>query len=259
MTVAETAEQAYDVMNATGAGPAAIICEHASNHIPERYHGLGLDDAARTSHAAWDPGAEAVARLLSKALDAPLIAGRVSRLVYDCNRPPEAPSAMPAQSETIAIPANAALSDDDRAERVRTVYDPFTAAVTDLLAQRKAQGTPFALITMHSFTPLWFGTPRPVEIGILHDDDSRLADAMLAETHRLSHRRIARNDPYGPADGVTHTLRLHGLQNDLPNVMIELRNDLLTTPADERAMAQELITLLRPALAHLGLREQSDA
>ena len=82
---------------------------------------------------------------------------------------------------------------------------------------------------------------------------------MLAETHRLSHRRIARNDPYGPADGVTHTLRLHGLQNDLPNVMIELRNDLLTTPADERAMAQELITLLLPALAHLGLREQSDA
>lgn len=257
--MAKTAKPAFDVMNATGTGPAVIICEHASNHIPARYDGLGLDAAARASHAAWDPGAEAVARLLSKALDAPLIAGRVSRLVYDCNRPPDAPSAMPAKSETIAIPGNAALSDDDRAERVHTVYAPFTEAVTDLLTRRKAQGTPFALITMHSFTPLWFGTPRPVEIGILHDDDSRLADSMLAEAHRLPHRRIARNAPYGPADGVTHTLRLHGLQNDLPNVMIELRNDLLTTPADERAMAQELATLLRPALAHLGLQEQSDA
>ena len=257
--MAKTAKPAFDVMNATGTGPAVIICEHASNHIPARYDGLGLDAAARASHAAWDPGAEAVARLLSKALDAPLIAGRVSRLVYDCNRPPDAPSAMPAKSETIAIPGNATLSDDDRAERVRTVYAPFTEAVTDLLTRRKAQGTPFALITMHSFTPLWFGTPRPVEIGILHDDDSRLADSMLAEAHRLPHRRIARNAPYGPADGVTHTLRLHGLQNDLPNVMIELRNDLIATPADQDGAARELLDLLCPALAELKLMVTHDA
>jgi len=252
-------DKAVEIVNESGRGPVILVCEHASNHIPAEWGNLGLDAAARESHAAWDPGAEALATLLSHALDAPLVAGRVSRLVYDCNRPPDDPSAMPAQTETVAVPGNAGLDAAARAARVRAVYAPFTDALAGLIARRRAQGAPFALVTVHSFSPTWFGVPREVETGILHDDDTRLADAMLALTPSLPHRRIARNAPYGPEDGVTHTLRLHGLANDLPNVMLELRNDLLTTGPAREVIAAELLTMLRPALTSLMPQEAQDA
>jgi predicted N-formylglutamate amidohydrolase len=90
-----------------------------------------------------------------------------------------------------------------------------------------------------------------VEIGILHDTDPRLADAMLAQAPRLPHRRIARNEPYGPQDGVTHSLQRHAVSRGLPNVMLELRNDLLASPSAIQTMAAEVLTLLQPALQPL--------
>jgi predicted N-formylglutamate amidohydrolase len=232
-------------------GPALILCEHASNHIPARYADLGLDAEARQSHAAWDPGARAVALHLAQALSSPMVAARVSRLVYDCNRPPEADSAMPERSEVIEVPGNRNLSAAQRAERIAQVYTPYCNAVSQVIAARKAAGLATALITIHSFTPVWFGIPRDCEIGILHDRDTRLADAMLAEAHRLPHRVIRRNDPYGPQDGVTHSLKIHGMTQGLPNVMIEIRNDLLQGAAAQAGIAEEMLTLLRPALTTL--------
>ena len=70
---------------------------------------------------------------------------------------------------------------------------------------------------------------------------------------------MARNAPYGPQDGVTHTLRRHGLANGLPNVMLEVRRDLLGDAEAQAQIAREILTLLRPALAALGLGEAQDA
>lgn len=244
--------QSVEIGNREGNGPAVILCEHASHDIPEFYQGLGLEPVHRSSHAAWDPGARAVAVKLSDALDAPLIASRVSRLVYDCNRPPEAASAMPERSEVIDVPGNHGLTQAQRTARVDAIYRPFCRAVTGVLTDRAARNIPTVLLTIHSFTPYYYGHTRRVEIGILHDADARLADAMLAQSHRLPQRNIQRNAPYGPEDGVTHSLKLHGMGHGLANVMIEMRNDLLTTPDDEATMADEVLRLLLPALATLG-------
>lgn len=244
-------EQVVEVFNAAGRGGVLVLCEHASHHIPVQYEHLGLAVEDRRSHAAWDPGARAVALALATALDGPMVASKVSRLVYDCNRPPTAPSAMPEKSEVIEVPGNRNLSQADRDQRTQQVYAPFCTVVSDILAQRKSQGLETAIVTMHSFTPVYHGTRRRVEIGILHDSDSRLADAMLAQATLLPQRLILRNDPYGPDDGVTHSLKEHGLRHGLANVMIEVRNDLLQTEDQEARMAAELLTLLRPALALL--------
>ncbi|MFW8595697.1 N-formylglutamate amidohydrolase [Cribrihabitans neustonicus] len=255
----EAQHDAVEVVNPDGAGAVLLLCEHASSDIPARYDGLGLKPEDRQSHAAWDPGARAVALHLSAALDAPLVAGRVSRLVFDCNRPPEAASAMPEKSELIEVPGNANLTPEQRQERVDRVYTPFCEAVTRVIEARQKAGLQTNIVTMHSFTPVYYGQPRRVEIGVLHDSDSRLADAMLAAAPALPHRRIERNEPYGPADGVTHSLKVHALSRGLPNVMIEIRNDLLRSPADEQAMAEEMLTLLRPALAALAAEGGRDA
>lgn len=87
-------------------GPYVFVCEHASNRLPSRLGDLGLDSDALNSHIAWDPGALAVARIMAKNLNSVLIHQRFSRLVYDCNRPPEALDAMPSVSEIYTIPGN---------------------------------------------------------------------------------------------------------------------------------------------------------
>ncbi len=243
---------AVEISNPEGSGAALVLCEHASNHFPAQFGDLGMQAADQNSHAAWDPGARAIALHLSQMLDAPMVASRVSRLVYDCNRPPEATSAMPEKSELIEIPGNRNLTDEQRQKRVNEVYRPFCDAVTDVIKARQDAGLQTVLITVHSFTPVYFGQQRSVEIGILHNDDTSMADAMLANAHRLSHRRVERNQPYGPQDGVTHSLQIHGIAHGLTNVMIEVRNDLLLSPIDEVALADELLTMIRPALATLA-------
>ena len=239
------------VENPQGRGAVLIICEHASRRLPERLGTLGLSDEALASHIAWDPGALAVARKMAASLDAVLVFQRFSRLAYDCNRPPEAPGAMPAISEIYEIPGNRELTRAERDERTQALYIPFHAQVEEIVATRKAEGRQTVIVTMHSFTPVYMGVRRDVELGILHDDDSRLADAMLAAAEGTTLYRIARNEPYGPADGVTHTLKLHGIANDLPNVMIELRNDLIADEAGQSVAADFLTGLLHASIPAL--------
>ena len=129
-----------DFMAATVSGgsipaPVLLVCEHASNRFPEFFGDLGLDEDVRRSHVAWDPGAYEVAVRLSERLAATLVAGGVSRLLYDCNRPPELESAVPERSEVYEIPGNQGLSPEERAQRVDLIYRPFSQAITDAIEQ----------------------------------------------------------------------------------------------------------------------------
>ncbi|RKE84268.1 N-formylglutamate amidohydrolase [Rhizobium sp. AG855] len=240
------------VENANASGAVVLVCEHASSVLPLAAGTLGLTAEALASHIAWDPGALAVARLLSEKLDAVLIHQRFSRLVYDCNRPPESPAAMPEKSEIYEIPGNKDLSVAERYARTAAIYVPFHDRVSAELARRSGEGRPAVLVTVHSFTPVYFGKPRAVEIGILHDADSRLADAMLDGAAKTGRYRVERNSPYGPEDGVTHTLRLHALPAGHANVMIEVRNDLIANSVDQEVMADYLAGLIADAVSSVG-------
>ncbi len=240
---------AVTVENSEGSSKFVFVCEHASNKLPASLDGLGLNASVLDSHVAWDPGALAVARILAQELDAPLIFQQFSRLVYDCNRPPDAPGAMPDKSEIYDIPGNRQLSDEARAARVKAIYEPFHRSVSDVLSKRQARGQESVFVTVHSFTPVYFGTPRTVEIGVLHDEDSRLADAMLQGAAKEPTFAVRRNDPYGPEDGVTHTLKLHTVDAGLLNVMIEIRNDLIADETGQMRAAGYLAGLLTRAVS----------
>lgn len=226
-----------------------LICEHASAEIPAPLGDLGLRPEDRHSHAVWDIGALDVAQAMRDALDAPLVAGATSRLVYDCNRPPEAESAIPARSEVVEVPGNRHLTEEQRAERARSVYAPFSAAVGDVLSHQRARP---ALVTVHSFTPVWHGVPRATEIGLLHDADDALARAMLAAAPGFTDLRCELNAPYAAKDGVTHTLARFATVAALPSVMIEVRNDLVDTAAKARRVGQQLAEMLWEGLAVIG-------
>lgn len=122
-------EKVVEVTQASAGSAIVLVCEHASRFIPDYLNELGLSEDAQRSHAAWDPGALAVAEAMSDALGAVLVSSCVSRLVYDCNRPPDAPDAMPAQSEAYSIPGNANLSPLEKVDRVHRYYEPFCEAL----------------------------------------------------------------------------------------------------------------------------------
>jgi predicted N-formylglutamate amidohydrolase len=241
--------KAVSIENAGGASPVLLVCEHASPRLPHALGTLGLGTEALTAHIAWDPGALSVARQLSSRLDAALIFQNFSRLAYDCNRPPDSPDAMPAVSEVFAIPGNRDIAADERQARIDEIYRPWQQALAETIAARKAAGRETVLVTIHTFTPVYKGVARAVELGILHDRDTRIAEAMLEAADGAGRYVTRRNEPYGPADGVTHTLVEHGLANGLPNVMIEIRNDLVRDEAGQEVMAGFLAGLIGESLA----------
>ena len=244
--VLEGEETPAILVNDGGRSPYVLVCEHASNRLPRALGTLGLPESALTRHIAWDIGAEPVARRLSRLLDAPLVLQRYSRLAYDCNRPPDAADAMPAVSETTEIPGNRNLSPADKLARIREIYRPFHAAVADLLDRRAAEGMRSMVVTIHSFTPVYQGERRAVELGILHDQDTTLSERLITSFPGVDARL---NQPYGPTDGVLHTLTLHAAPRRLRRVMIEMRNDLISDEPGQDQWAQRLSASLDRAAA----------
>ena len=242
---------AFVVRRPGGASDVVLVCEHASSIMPKSLGTLGLDQAALESHIAWDIGAMGVAVRLSDLLDATLISQRFSRLAYDCNRPTESADAYPERSEVFEVPGNRALGQQERSRRAEALYVPFHRAIETVLDERKTQGREAVLVTVHSFTPVYFGQPRDGFLGILHDEDSRMADAMLDAAAAAKLERVSRNYPYGPEDGVTHTLKRHGLTRQIANVMLEIRNDLVSGEDGQAVWAEQIAGLLRVAIERL--------
>jgi predicted N-formylglutamate amidohydrolase len=242
---AQAAEPVALVENPQGRSPILLICEHASRRLPDRYGTLGLSPEQLESHIAWDPGALVVAQELSELLDAPLIHATVSRLVLDLNRDPSAPDSIWTLSERTIIPGNENLDLAERAYRIREVYEAFHEKVDRFIGPRVKAGQTRAVVSIHSFTPVYRDVPRPWHIGLIHDRDERFARSVEAGLRQDSALVVGMNEPYSPADRVFHTLERHAGRRGLAPLMIEIRNDLIRTQDGQTSWAQRLAPLLR--------------
>lgn len=223
-----------------------LLCEHASNYIPARYSGLGLDPAELQRHIAWDIGVAPIARALSKALDAPLVLAGYSRLLIDCNRPAGVPTSIPEISETTTIPGNTGLSSEERAYREATFYSPFQKAVTRLLDARLAQGMPTIVFGVHSFTPVFKGFARPWHAGVLFRKAERYGNALVAALQEPGLTVVA-NEPYRIHDESDYTVPVHGEARGLDAVLIEIRQDLIGANDGQAAWVKRLVPALQRA------------
>lgn len=239
------------IENGAGPTPVLLICEHASAFIPPQFGDLGLGPEARASHIAWDPGALGVARALSRLLDAPLVHAAVSRLVIDLNRAPTDIDSIPVRSERTDIPSNRGLDERERAARIATFYEPFHAAVDAFAEARRATGRVDAIVSIHSFTPVYHDVPRPWQIGLIFDDDARLARVVGDELGRIAGLEVGLNQPYAPADRVFNTLDRHAVRRGLAPLMIEIRNDLIRTDDGQASWAALIATPLKEGLRRL--------
>jgi predicted N-formylglutamate amidohydrolase len=222
-----------------------IVVDHASARIPRCLQDLGLPAGELARHIAWDIGALAVAKRVSEALDAPLIAQNYSRLVIDCNRDPKVAASIPRISESSKIPGNADLSAADIEARRLEIFEPYHARIRSLLDARAAARRPTILVAQHSMTDSYHGVRREMHAAILYNRDRRFAGLMLDALRRDPALIIADNQPYFVSDETDFTVPRHGEARGLPHVEIELRQDLVGDEAGQTAWAERLIQALQ--------------
>ena len=244
VSLLEPAESpAFEVVNAHGGGSAVLVCDHASNRVPHRLGSLGLDPAQLAEHISWDPGAAEVARRLSIHLDAPLVLSGYSRLVIDCNRQLGRADLIAECSAGVPVPANSGLSPKDRDRRINTLFEPYHRAIGTLLDSRAHR--PTLLLSIHSFTPVLAGRPRPWHVGVSHGRDRRLAALLLSALAHDADVVVGDNQPYPIDAAVDYTLPVHGEGRSVLNVMIEIRQDGIATAAGAAAWAARLAQAYR--------------
>jgi len=231
--------------NASGRSPYLLTCDHYGRLIPRVLGDLGLPAAELTRHIAWDIGVAGVADALSGHLDAHLIAQRYSRLVIDCNRPPEVASSIPRISEATAIPGNEGLTGDAIAARRQAIFQPYHRRIGEVIDRRLRDGVPTVLVSLHSFTPVYAGVARPWHIGTLYHRDIRLPPLLLKLLRAEPDLVVGDNEPYAVSDQTDHTIPVHGEARGLINSGIEIRQDLIADRAGQCQWADRLARILK--------------
>jgi predicted N-formylglutamate amidohydrolase len=227
---------------------ALILCDHASNAIPAEFASLGLEPADLARHIAYDIGAADVARRLAGELGAPAVLTRFSRLLVDPNRGPDDPTLVMRLADGAVVPGNAALDEAGIEARIARFYRPYDEAIGAAIEKSLAAGITPTIISIHSFTPTMHGKARPWHCGLLFDVDDRIASPLTAALATDKSLVVGANQPYdGALEG--DTLDRHAGRPGLANVLVEIRQDLITARADAEAWAMRLATALRPILA----------
>jgi predicted N-formylglutamate amidohydrolase len=224
-----------------------IVADHAGRRIPRRLKDLGLPASELQRHIAWDIGALGVARQVAAALDAPLLAQNYSRLVIDCNRDPKVATSIPRLSETVEIPGNIGLSEEQIAARRAEIFDPYHHQLRGLLDERSAAGRPTILVAQHTMTDIYKGVRREMHAAVLYNRDRRFAGRVLDMLRRDADLLIADNEPYFVSDETDYTIPHHGEGRGLPHVEIEIRQDLVADDDGQAEWARRITRALQDA------------
>ena len=238
----------FHIEGADRPGRWLVTCDHATNRIPPEVGGgdLGIAAADMARHIAYDVGAAGLARALAKRLDSPAILSDFSRLVIDPNRGEDDPTLVMKLYDGTIIPANRHVDAAEVTRRMDTLYRPYHQAYAALAARRPDT----VILAVHSFTPCLRGRPpRPWQVGVLYSHlDDRLSRPLIARLQAEADLCVGDNAPYSghlPGDAIDR----HALSHGRLNTLIELRNDLIGTEADQQAWADRLAPILDEVLA----------
>ncbi|HVY19112.1 MAG TPA: N-formylglutamate amidohydrolase [Bauldia sp.] len=203
-----------------------LICDHAENRVPPEYGDLGLPASEFRRHIAYDPGAAAVTRALAASLNAPAVLSTFSRLLIDPNRGDDDPTLIMRLSDGAVLPGNAHVDAAERARRIARFYRPYHDAIEQTVDAAMATGVVPAIFSVHSFTPVWRGVPRPWHAGVLWDMDPRLAVPMIEALRADPALIVGDNEPYAGALR-NDTMYQHATARGLAHALIEVRQDLI--------------------------------
>jgi predicted N-formylglutamate amidohydrolase len=251
----------FHITGGTRSGRWVVSCDHASNHVPAEIPAdLGMSAADMARHIAYDVGALGVTLELAKLLNSPAIQSNFSRLVIDPNRGALDPTLVMKLYDGTIIPANRHVDDVEIERRLNAYHKPYH----DAFAQLASRHNNTVICAIHSFTPRLKAQPqRPWQLGILSAPDKRFtapliqalrnAPSLHKEAAKLSEPLvIGDNEPYigyFPGDAID----THATPHARPNVLIELRSDLIETAESQKHWAALLAPILEQTLEITGL------
>jgi predicted N-formylglutamate amidohydrolase len=254
VSIEAAAAESFTVIAGRADAGLVLLCDHASNAFPPGYGTLGLQPDQLQRHIAYDIGAGEITRTLARSLGVPAVLTHYSRLLIDPNRGLDDPTLIMRLSDGAIVPGNRRLDQAEREKRVERFYRPYHDAIDRVLDRCLATGVAPALLSVHSFTELWRGTPRPWHVGVLWAAEGRLAGPLLDTFRADGDLVVGDNEPYaGQLEG--DTLWQHGTLRGLVHAALEVRQDLIGTPAGQRAWARRLERVLRAIASgpHPGL------
>jgi predicted N-formylglutamate amidohydrolase len=244
---------AWELVNSEGPSPLVILCDHASNRIPQSLGDLGLSEQALSRHIAYDIGCDPLSRKLSVMFDAPLMLANYSRLVIDLNRHPGDGSSIPEVSDSTEIPGNRGMEPAEITRRENALFRPYHEQAELLLDRIAERGEDPIVCAIHSFTPIFRGFQRPWHIGVLWDRDQRLSTPLLERFRQEPGLCVGDNEPYHARNPVGYTMDIHGEHKGRHHVLLEIRQDLITDPDGVNHWAEIIHRNLEYTLRMSGL------
>ena len=241
---------AYEIVAGTAPTPLILLCDHASNAVPAEYGDLGIAPAQFARHIAYDIGARDLTLGLAARLGAPAVLSRFSRLLIDPNRGLDDPTLIMRISDGAAVPGNRNVDEAERQRRIERFHAPYHRAVADTIRATQGQGFTPLIVSIHSFTPVWRGWPRPWHVGILWDRDETIATAMIRGFAAQGGLVVGDNEPYhGALEG--DTLNTHGTVPGLPHALIEVRQDLIAAKTGVDDWVERVARVIEPIMNDL--------
>lgn len=241
---AAAVNEAFRQLGTPARGGIVCTADHASNHVPAVIN-LGIPAHLLNEHIAIDIGTAAIAGLLARDHAIPAHIAAVSRLVCDLNREETAPGLVPEASDGHPIPGNVGA---DREGRLNRFHRPYHTALAEWLAAAQ----PALILSLHSFTPRLASRhePRPWQVGVLYNQDdraARIAIPLLA----AEGLNVGDNLPYSGRD-LNYTMNRHAEAQGRPYLGIELRQDLVATPAEQTRYAAILADIAQRVASALA-------
>ncbi len=244
---------AFEALNREAKSSVLVLCDHASNHVPDDVNNgsLGISEADMGRHIAFDIGARGTALALAKMLQAPMLASCFSRLVIDPNRGEDDPTILMKIYDHTIIEGNRFADSAEKQRRIKAYHQPYHAEIKSALEKVVGQGETPVILSIHSYTPQLNGRPkRPWHIGVLWDQDGRIAEPLIKALHTDPEICVGDNEPYsGELRG--DTMYFHATKNNYPHVLIEVRHDLIDTEEGQQKWAAILAAPLQKIIATL--------
>lgn len=223
-----------------------ISCEHASNRLPDPWYWSAEDAWLANTHWAWDVGAEKIARAVANTLGCPLVIATVTRLLVDLNRPVDGADLFREVAEGKIIRLNERLDEEQSEIRLRRFYSPFHERLRTVCTEPG-----WLLLSIHSFTPMYGGRPRPFDIGVMHWEDHELASAW-AGWLKADGYDVRIDEPYAGRDGFMFSPANHAHATGRRALLLEVRNDLVQSPESLAALVRSIVHCVQASKARRG-------
>lgn len=226
---------AYDLLAGRPSATVLLTCEHASERMPAPWAFLGLDARLAGTHWAYDLGAAELTAELARALGATAVLSCFSRLLADPNRPEDSDTLFRAHAEGVLVELNRQVDEVERARRLDGYYRPYHEAVHTSVGASAAE----IVLAIHSFTPVYEGKARSMEVGVLFDGEEELAEN-LARVLADAGMAVALNQPYSGREGLMYAAERHAGSHGRRPLELEVRQDLAVDPAFRARLAAVL-------------------